>query len=70
MNTIEQPTDNSESSAEHTQKQPVTPVSFMSTTQDRVDIAVPPAVGQVVPQVPPVQVPLLQVKSVASEANP
>ena len=32
---IEQPMDNSESSAEHTQYQTVTPVSFASTTQDR-----------------------------------
>ena len=69
MKTVGQPMDNSESSAEHTQKQPVTPVSFVSTTQDRVDIAVPPPVGQGVPQVPPVWVPLLQVTSVASEAN-
>ena len=69
VRTIEQPTDNSKSSAEHTQNQPVTPVSFVSTTQDRVDIAVPPPVGQGVPQVPPVQVPLLQVTSVASKAN-
>ena len=45
VKTIEQPMDNSESSAEHTQNQPVTPVSFSSTTQDRVDIAVPPPVG-------------------------
>ena len=69
VKTIEQPTDNSESSAEHTQNQPVTLVSFASTTQDRADIAVPPPVGQGVPQVPPVEVPLLQVTSVASEAN-
>ena len=33
VKTVGQPTDNSESSAEHTQKQPVTPVSFASTTQ-------------------------------------
>ena len=69
VKTIGQPMDNSESSAEHTQNQPVTPFSFTSTTQDRVDIAVPPPVGQGVPQVPPVWVPLLQVTSVASEAN-
>ena len=69
MKTIEQPMDNSESSAEHTQNQPVTPVSFASTTQDRVDIAVPPPVGQGVPQVPPVWVPLSQITSVTSEAN-
>ena len=35
VRTIEQPTDNSKSSAEHAQKQPVTPLSFASTTQDR-----------------------------------
>ena len=69
VKTIEQPMDNSESSAEHTQNQPVTPVSFASTTQDRVDIAVPPPVSQGVPKVPPVWVPLLQVTSVTSEAN-
>ena len=33
------------------------------------DIAVPSPVGQGVPQVPPVWVPLLQIKSVASMAN-
>ena len=69
VKTIEQPMDNSESSAEHTQNQPVTLVSCASTTQDRADIAVPPPVGQRVPQVPPVQVPLLQITSVTSEAN-
>ena len=58
MKTIEQPMNNSESSVEHTQNQPVTLVSFASTTQDRVDIAVPPPVGQGVPQVPPMWVPL------------
>ena len=61
--------DNSESSAEHTQNQPVTPVSFASTTQDRVNIAVPPLVGQGVPQVSPVWIPLLQITSVTIEAN-
>ena len=61
--------DNSESSAEHTQNQPVTPVSFASTTQDSVDIAVPPPVGQGVPQVPPVWVPLSQITSVTSDSN-
>ena len=69
MKTVEQPMDNPESSTEHTQNQPVTPVSFASTTQDRVDIAVPPPVGQGVPQVTPVQVPLLQITSVMSEVN-
>ena len=33
------------------------------------DIAVPSPVGQGVPQVPPVWVPLLQITSVASMAN-
>ena len=69
VRTIEQLTDNSESSAEHTQNQPVTLVSFASATQDRADIAVPPPVGQGVPQVPPVWVPLSHVTSVASKAN-
>ena len=69
VKTIEQPMNNSESHAEHTQNQPVTPVTSASTTKDRVDIAVPPPVGQGVPQVPPVQVPLSQITSVTSEAN-
>ena len=69
VKTVEQPMDNTESSAEHTQNQPVTLVSFASTTQDRVDIAVPPPVGQGVPQVPPVWVPLSQITSVTSKAN-
>ena len=45
------------------------PVSFVSTTQVRMDIAVPSAVGKGVPQVPPVWVPLLQITSVARTAN-
>ena len=69
MRIVEQPVDKSESSAEQTQNQPVTPVSFASTTQVRMDIAVPSPVGQGVPQVPPVWVPLLQITSVASMAN-
>ena len=69
VKTVEQPMDNSESSTEHTQNQLVTPVSFASTTQDRVDIAVPQPVGQGLPQIPPVWVPLLQITSVTSEAN-
>ena len=69
VKTIEQPMDNPESSTEHTQNQPVTPVSFASTTQDRADIVVPPPVGQGVPQVTPVWVPLLQITSVTSKAN-
>ena len=51
---VDQPVDKSESSSEQTQNQPVTPVSFASTTQVRMDIAVPSPVGQGVPQVPPV----------------
>ena len=69
MRIVDQPVDKSESSAEQTQNQPVTPVSFASTTQVRTDIAVPSPVGQGVPQVPPVCVPLLQITSVASTAN-
>ena len=69
MKTVEQHKENSESSAEHTQNQPVTPVSFASSTQDRVDIPVPPPVAQGVPQVPPVWVPLSQITSVTSKAN-
>ena len=69
MKIVEQPMDNPESSTEHTQNQPVTLVSFASTTQDRVDIAVPSPVGQGVPQVTPVQIPLSQITSVTSEAN-
>ena len=69
MRIVDQPVDKSESSAEQTQDQPVTPVSFASATQVRMDITVPSPVGQGVPQVPPVQVPLLQITSVASTAN-
>ena len=57
------------SSMSLTQEQPVTPVSFASTTQVRMDIAVPPPVSQVPPQVPPVWVPLSQITSVASMSN-
>ena len=69
MRIVDQPVDKSESSAEQTQSQPVTPVSFASTTQVGMDIAVPSPVGQGVPQVPPVWVPLSQIKSVASMMN-
>ena len=69
MRIVDQPVDKSESSAEQTQDQPVTPVIFASTTQVRMDIAVSSPVGQGVPQVPPVQVPLSQITSVASTAN-
>ena len=61
MRIVDQPMDKSESSAGQTQNQPVTPVSFVSTTQVRMDIAVPSPVGQGVPQVPPVWVPLLHI---------
>ena len=69
MRIVDQPVDKSESSAEQTQNQPVTPVSFVSATQVRMDIAVPSPVGQGLPQVPPVWVPLVQITSVASKAN-
>ena len=57
------------SSTSLTQEQPVTPVSFASTTQVRTDTAVPPPVSQIPPQVPPVWVPLSQITSVASTSN-
>ena len=41
MRIVDQPVDKSESSAGQTPNQPVTPVSFASTTQVRMDIAVP-----------------------------
>ena len=66
---VEQPMDQSDSSTTQTQRQPVTPVSFASTTQVRMDTVVPPTVSQVIPQVSPVWVPLSQIKSVASMAN-
>ena len=66
---VDQPMDKSESSAGQTQNQPVTPVSFASTIQVGMDIAVPSPVGQGVPQIPPVWVPLLQITSVASMVN-
>ena len=69
MRIVDQPVDKYESSAEQTQNQPVTPVSFTSSTQVRMDTAVPSPVGLGVPQVPPVWVPLLQITSVASTAN-
>ena len=66
---VEQPMDQSDSSTAQTQRHPVTLVSFVSTTQVRMDTVVPPTVSQVIPQVPPVQVPLLQITIVASTAN-
>ena len=62
---VEQLMDQSDSSTAQTQRQPVTPVSFVSTTQVRMDIVVPPTVSQVIPQVPPVW----KITSVASMAN-
>ena len=69
MRIVDQPMDKSESSAGETQNQPFTPESFVSTTEVRMDIAVPLPVGQGVPQVPPVWVALLQITSVASMVN-
>ena len=66
---VEQPMNQSDSSTAQTQRQPVTPVSFASTTEVGMDPVVPPTVSQVIPQVPPVQVPLLQITSVSSTAN-
>ena len=66
---VEQPMDQSDSSRAQTQIQPVTPVSFASTTQVRMDTVILPTVSQVTPQVPPVQVPLSQITSVASTSN-
>ena len=66
---VEQPMDQSDSSTAQTQRQPVTLVSFASTTQVRMDTVVPPTVSQVIPQVLPVWVPLSQITSVASMAN-
>ena len=54
---VDQPMDQSGSSTAQIQAQPVTPVSFVSTTQVRMDTVVTPTVNQVPPQVPPVQVP-------------
>ena len=66
---VEQLMDQSDSSTTQTQRQPVTLVSFVPTIQVRMDTVVPPTVSQVIPQVPPVQVPLLQITSVGSTAN-
>ena len=51
------------------QAQPVTLVSFASTTQVRLDTAIPLPASQVPPKVTPVQVPLSQITSVASTSN-
>ena len=45
MRIVDQPVDKSESSAGQTSNQPVTPVSFASITQVRMDIAVTSPVG-------------------------
>ena len=52
----------------HVQTQ-VTPVSFVSTTQVRTDIPVPPTVNQMVPPTQELRVPLSQITSVASTLN-
>ena len=57
------------SSAALTQEQHVTPVSFASITQVRMDTTIPPPASQVPPQVTPVWVPLSQITSVASTSN-
>ena len=57
------------SNAPSAQEKPVTPVSFASTTQVRMGTTVPPPVNQVPPQVIPVQVPISQITSVASNSN-
>ena len=51
------------------QIQPVTPVSFASTTQVRMGTTIPLPPNEVLPQVSPVWVPLLQITSVASTSN-
>ena len=66
---VEQPMDQSDFSTAQAQRQSVTPVSFASTTQVRMDTVVPPPVSWEIPQVPPVHVPLSQITSVASMAN-
>ena len=66
---VEQLMDQSDSSTAQTQRQPFTLVSFAFTTQVRMAMVVPPTDSQVIPQVPPVWVPLLQITSVASTAN-
>ena len=66
MRIVDHPVDKSEFSAGQMPNQPVTLVSFASTTQLRMDITVSSPVGQGVPQVPPVWVPLSQNTSVAS----
>ena len=57
------------SSAALTQGQPITPVSFVSTTQVRLDTAIPLPASSVLPQVIPVWVPSLQITSAASTSN-
>ena len=62
---VTEPSSNTDSA----QIQPVTPVSFTSTTQVRLDTTIHLPASQVQPQVAPVWVPLLQITSVASTAN-
>ena len=61
--------DQSDCSTAQTQRQLVTLVSFASTTQVGMNTVVPSTVSQVIPKVPPVQVPLSQITNVASMAN-
>ena len=57
------------SNAPPTQEKHVTPVSFASTTQVQMGIAVLPPVSQAPPQVVPIWMPLLQITSVTSNSN-
>ena len=69
VNLVDQSVAQPSSSISLTQEQPVTLVSFVSTTQVRMDTVVHPPVSQMSPQVPPVWVPLSQITSVASTSN-
>ena len=52
----------------HVQTQ-ITPVSFVSTTQVRTDVSVPPTVNQMVPPAQELRVPLSQITSTARNLN-
>ena len=69
VNVTDQPVVQPSSNTPPVQEKPVTPVSFASSTQVRMDTAIPPPVSQVPPQVTPVRVPLSQITSVASTSN-
>ena len=69
VNVTDQGMNQPSSNAVPAQEHPVALVSFLSTTQVRMDTAVPPPVSQVQPQVPPVWVSLSQITSVASTSN-